>query len=465
MTRRSRTSTTPGGVSTDYNAHMAILFWGILIEESPVFNDQQRLKITNAFARQLNHRKDEGVYGLTQPPAGVSSRHGQWSAISLYCLGRYFNKYYPHAVWAQCMKGGELAFRSLHEHAWIVGENDNLYWYSTGIAPVLTYMVLTGDRKPLENGVLAELLRGQEILVSGRVPDWALAYADGSMEQGRLFDRGRPLDHLPRAHRGRHERLPARTIVLARQGNRAEVARRPSGQVEHSAVAPARLGGTRKRHRVEPFFLLRKLSEYGRRHRGLRAVGRLQRRLAQSLPHVRRPAALAGRTILQGYHNQVLTLPREWWSPPWPWTPPCGTATWSARRPPRWAKCPRLALPQLVPHDRRSHRTLRAVVVDDLTFRTDSQNMKVTSTWQTPGGHWDAQAAGDPHPTPPRYISSCALAMSSGGQREAARDNKLDCAVKKGEHCIAFSLIGQTPVNKLQAGPRMRAGWTIIRRR
>ena len=74
-----------------YNAHMAILFWD-LIEESPVWTDADRLRITNAFARQLNHRKDEGVYGLTQPPHNVSSRHGQWSAISLYCLGRYFHK-------------------------------------------------------------------------------------------------------------------------------------------------------------------------------------------------------------------------------------------------------------------------------------------------------------------------------------------------------------------------------------
>ena len=35
-------------------------------------------------------------------------------------------------------------------------------------------MVLSGDRKPLENGVLQTLLRGQEVLISGRVPDWAL---------------------------------------------------------------------------------------------------------------------------------------------------------------------------------------------------------------------------------------------------------------------------------------------------
>ena len=156
-----------------YNSHMMILFWD-LIEESPVFSDEERLRITNAFARQLDHRKNEGVYTLTQPPALVSSRHGQWSAVSLYCLGRYFNWYYPNAIWEQCVRGGELAFASLHRHSWVVGEADNLYWYATGTAPILTYMTLTGDRVPLKNGVLPELLKGQEILASGHVPDWSL---------------------------------------------------------------------------------------------------------------------------------------------------------------------------------------------------------------------------------------------------------------------------------------------------
>ncbi|MHC4442488.1 MAG: hypothetical protein ACYTA5_07835 [Planctomycetota bacterium] len=159
-----------------YNAHMMILFWD-LIEESPVFTDQQRLWVTNAFAQQLQHRKDEGIYPLTSVPQSVGTRHTQWSAISLYCLGRYFQKDYPNPVWQQCIKGAGHAFEPLHHHHWIWGESDNLYWYSTGIAPIFTYLLLSGDRKPVENGVLAELLRGQEVLVTGRLKDWALRYA------------------------------------------------------------------------------------------------------------------------------------------------------------------------------------------------------------------------------------------------------------------------------------------------
>ncbi len=168
-----------------YNAHMMILYWD-LIEESPVFTDEERLRVTNAFAGQFAHAQDQGARrqvvenvrmgrrGFGDPPLSIGSRHGQWSAISLYCLGRYFQKGYPHPLWEQSMEAAKWHFAPLHHHAWVDGEHDNLFWYNTGMAPVLSYMLLTGDRKLIENGVLATLLRGQEILASGREPDWAL---------------------------------------------------------------------------------------------------------------------------------------------------------------------------------------------------------------------------------------------------------------------------------------------------
>ena len=159
-----------------YNAHMATLLWD-LIEESPVFTDEERLRVTNALSKQLLHRAREGIYRLTRPSRAVGSRHGQWSAVSLYCLGRYFQKDYPNPIWAQCVRGAQLHFRSLHEYAWVSGESDNLFWYNTGIAPIFTYLALSGERKPVENGVLRGLLQGQEILVSGREGDWALRSA------------------------------------------------------------------------------------------------------------------------------------------------------------------------------------------------------------------------------------------------------------------------------------------------
>ncbi|MCF6286931.1 MAG: hypothetical protein L3K26_17345, partial [Candidatus Hydrogenedentes bacterium] len=186
-----------------YNAHMMILFWD-LIEESPVFSDEERLRVTRAFAKQLEHpgiqRAYRGPYAAT--PGSVGSRHGQWTAISLYCLGRYFAKDYDDPVWPVCEENGALHFRSLHEHAWVTGESDNLYWYNTGTAPILTYMMLTGDRVPLENGVLGKLLRAQEALFAGKQNDWALRY--GSIgyyhKAADLMQDGRWLDYV--AHSG-----------------------------------------------------------------------------------------------------------------------------------------------------------------------------------------------------------------------------------------------------------------------
>jgi len=158
-----------------YNAHFMILYWD-LIEESPVFTDEERLRVTRAFAEQLRHRGDEGIYGLEEPPDAVGSRHSQWSAVSLYCLGRYMNTYYPSPVWAQCVRGATEHFAALHSSAYVEGETDNLFWYPTGIAPIFEFLTLTGDRVPVENGVVAELLRGQEALVDGVVPGWGLRY-------------------------------------------------------------------------------------------------------------------------------------------------------------------------------------------------------------------------------------------------------------------------------------------------
>ncbi|MBT3378570.1 MAG: hypothetical protein HN742_15060 [Lentisphaerae bacterium] len=168
----------PLGGAYHYNAHMATLYWD-LIEESPVFSDDERLRVTNALAGQLTHKDyaREGVFRLGRAASAVGSRHGQWAAMTLYCLGRYFQKDYPDPVWAHCVQSATYAFASLHEHAWVYGESDNLFWYSTGTAPIFTYLTITGDRKPVENGVIATLLSGQDMLLSGLKDDRQLRYA------------------------------------------------------------------------------------------------------------------------------------------------------------------------------------------------------------------------------------------------------------------------------------------------
>lgn len=430
-----------------YNAHMAILFWD-LIEESPEFTDQQRLKVTNAFARQLNHRKDEGVYGLTRAPAGVGSRHGQWSAISLYCLGRYFNKDYPNPVWAQCVRGGELAFRSLHEHAWIAGENDNLFWYNTGIAPVLTYMVLTGDRQPLQNGVLKDLLRGQEILISGRVPDWALNSASLGFLNKAAYVTGD----------GRW--IPYRE----RTGVDTGVFRLGQSFWPDKTIAPeppADLVGKWSVHRLpEPAWESRRSglpfdrSFYFAGYRSAADSGGDYILLDGFNGASRNPyhtfdileLRLAGRTILEGYHNQVLTSADGMVEPAVAMdaallhSDVVGPTATAVGEVPKAAFC----------NWRRTicQRTGRYVLVaDDLTFRTDSSNMKVTTTWQMPGGRWDGKqqairlrAAGSTS-TAEFELRPCDVQEVRGG---GVVTMDWTGAVRQGDHRIAFYLAAPT---------------------
>jgi len=386
-----------------YNAHKALLFWD-LIEESPVFTDEERLKITNAFARQLNHRKDEGVYTLTRPPAGVSSRHGQWAAISLYCLGRYFNKYYPDPVWAQCVRGGELAFQSLHEHAWLSGESDNLFWYNTGIAPVFTYLTLTGDRKPLENGVVATLLRGQEVLISGRVPDWALNSASmGFLNKAAyLTGDGRWLTYRERTgvdtdlFRLGQSFWPDKSLQpkvatdLVGKWNILSLPK-PAWDSRASGLPFDQsfyVGSYRSATDATGDYILLD---------GFNGASRNPYHTFDVLE-----LRLNGQTLLQGYHNQVLTSadgmvePAVAMDAALRYHEVLGPTATAVGEVPAAAFCNwRRTLAQ---------RTGRyALVVDELTFRTDSQNMKVTTSWQVTGGAWDEQgqvvripAAGSP---------------------------------------------------------------------
>ena len=423
-----------------YNAHMAILFWD-LIEESPVFSNEERLKITNAFARQLNHRKGEGVYRLTMPPSCVGSRHGQWSAISLYCLGRYFNKDYPNPIWAQCVRGGELAFAPLHEYAWIAGESDNLFWYSTGIAPVFTYMTLTGDRELLENGVVGQLLRGQEALVSGRDGDWALRSASMGMlnKAAYVTGDGRWVHYRDRTgvdtdiFRLGQSFWPDETIPV----------QEPTDLVGKWTINPLPDPAWNSRGSGLPF----EQSFYFGSYRsatdasgdfilldGFNGASRNPYHTFDILQ-----LRLAGHTVLDGYHNQVLTSADGMVEPAVAMNAALlhadvvGPTAIAVGEVPNAAFC----------NWRRSiaQRTGKyALVVDDLTFRTDSQNMSVATTWQMPGGRWDAR-------TQAARASATEL-RSSDVQDVTGRGvvtMKWNGAVEKGGHRFAFYLIAQTP--------------------
>ncbi len=153
-----------------YNAHHMMLLWD-LVEESPFFTDEQRLRVTQAFAEQLRHWQAEWAYAgrhYGDPDALIGTRHDQWAAVSLYALSRYFQKYYPNPVWERNQQAVQDYFGSFARTFHVAGELDHLWWYTTSYEPLVAYMVLSGDRRGVDNGNLETLMRGYDLLVQGR---------------------------------------------------------------------------------------------------------------------------------------------------------------------------------------------------------------------------------------------------------------------------------------------------------
>lgn len=294
-----------------YNGYLMILLWD-LVEESPVFSNEERLRVTNAFSRQLfdpGGYQPGGVYNLTETPPCVGDRHAMWAAIQLFCLCRYFETYYPNPLSAAGLRSAKLFFSPLHQHAWVRGEGASLPWVCTGVEPVLTYMLLSGDRQPVANGVLHTILRNWETLISGRQPDWALHYASLAClhkaaylaqdsrwilyrqrtgQEVDLFRLGQsywPEDSLPAAS---PNDLVGRWSVncLTKEAWRD---RKNGLPLEHSFLFASCRSAT---DASGDFALLVGLNDYGRTPYYAAALVELR---------------LAGRTLLQGYRNQVFT--------------------------------------------------------------------------------------------------------------------------------------------------------------
>lgn len=373
-----------------YNAHMAILFWD-LIEESDVFTDEERLKVTNAFARQLNHRKDEGVYRLQAPLRQVSSRHGQWSAISLYCLGRYFEKNYPDPIWAQCVRGSEMAFRSLHEYAYVMGESDNLFWYCTGTAPILTYMTLTGDRVPLKAGTLQKQLRAQEILLPGGKGHWSLNSASlGYLNKAAyLTQDGRWITYRDRTgvdtdvFRLGQSFWPEEHIKPAM----------PTDLVNRWTVDPLSFPAWEDRNNgfspEESFYVasFRSRADDGGDFILVDGYNGASRNPYHNFAILE--LRLNGTTLLSGYRNGVLTRadgmvePSIAMNAALKWNDVVGQTVGITADIPQtaYADWQRTMLQRIGKY---------AIVVDDFRFRTDADNMSIQTLWEGSGETWDA---------------------------------------------------------------------------
>ena len=437
-----------------YNAHMMILFWD-LIEESPVFTDEERLRITNAFAGQFGHTQDQGwrrqilenlskgeeVY--VEPPPYVGSRHGQWSAISLYCLGRYFQKYYTDPLWRHCMLSAQWHFASLHRHAWVGGENDNLFWYNTGIAPILAYMLLTGDREPLENGMLATLLRGQEILASGREPDWALRSASiGFLHKAAyLMQDGRYLEYLRRTGMD----LAGFRLGQSFWPEPNLVSEPPRDLVDRWSIHPIPEPMWRSRESglpLEDSFLFGSFRSAADRSgdfiliKGLNGASRNPYHTFAVLE-----LRLDGETVLEGFLNQVLLRaggtvePKVAMDAVLPYRDVIGRSAVAVGETPyaAFSNWRRMLVQRMGRY---------ALIVDDLRFRTETEDMEVEILWQGKGAWHEAadegavHVAGEERAFEIRTADAIETTVGNGRASMIWRG-----AVDEGERRIFFSLV------------------------
>jgi len=147
-----------------YRVHLVDCVWD-LIEESPLFSDEERLRITNLLLAHQNFFDPKDTY--CKPDA---SRHGMWHMVCIYTGSRYFAKYYPAERWTKRMDNVRRGFR-----AWIdspkSGCRDSLFWFNTGIEPAFEFYMLDGCKEFVHSGAARTLARGLEILWQGRDND------------------------------------------------------------------------------------------------------------------------------------------------------------------------------------------------------------------------------------------------------------------------------------------------------
>lgn len=144
-----------------YHSHMSELCWD-LIEESPLLDDETRLRITNELRGHQDFLDAEDTFA----PSQGASRHALYDALSIYTGTRYFAKYYPAERWEKRLANLEKVFSWwLTEPTW--GENDTLTWVNTSTEPVLEYFVLTHSDAFAESGMARTMMSALEIIWTG----------------------------------------------------------------------------------------------------------------------------------------------------------------------------------------------------------------------------------------------------------------------------------------------------------
>lgn len=148
-----------------YRSHIVPLVYD-LIEESPLFTDQERLYISN---RLLEHQLELDPHHTFSE--SNATRHGLWHMMAIYTGSRYFATYYPDLVWNKRLENVRRAFSTLIGNpTW--GERDTLHWVATSIEPIFEFFLMDGYTQFVESGTARTLMKGLEILMTGEPIDF-----------------------------------------------------------------------------------------------------------------------------------------------------------------------------------------------------------------------------------------------------------------------------------------------------
>jgi len=132
-----------------------------LIEESPLFSNEERLFITN---KLLAHQVEYDPKNTYTAPNG--DRHALWHLMNIYTGSRYFATYYPDPVWEQRIENVRTSFRSfLGNPTW--ADRDTLYWVSTGLEPTFEFFLMDGYDEFIRSGTAQTMLNALEVLMTG----------------------------------------------------------------------------------------------------------------------------------------------------------------------------------------------------------------------------------------------------------------------------------------------------------
>jgi len=428
-----------------YAAHMMIEMWD-LIEESPLLTDELRLRITNAFARQLTHRVAEGIYLATKPAASLGGRHGDWSAFSLYALGRYFEKDYPSPVWNRCLQAADQYFSTLKNTSWMGSHNDHLFWFTSYYDPLLNYLLLSGNRDPEMMANLRSGLNTQQVISTGKKPDWGLNTSSLSMlnKAAYILNEGRWLYYREQVQldtdvfRLGQSFWPAGNLRPASPGD--QVGRwnmqwmpkemREDRKTGFSSRQSFRWGSYRSELGSGGDYVLLK---------GYNGAGRNPYHTFDILE-----LRLNGATLLKGYHNQVLTSANGMVEPK-----VAMDAALLHHDVIGEVSAVVAQVPDLPFVDWRRSLTLRkgryALIVDDLRFRSDNENILAEFTWEMPGATRMPSNNGVKIQPTEKPGSTYALHSSELLQVQDGKTTTMQWqgAGRKGERKIFFHLLGE----------------------